>query len=270
MAETLHQLTMGHGQISWRETGEGSPLVLLHGWSMSHAVFSELTGLLAGDFRLLIPDLPGHGASDSVEPCSLKSFSQTLFSWLNRIDIPYFDLLGWSLGGQIALQLTADYRQSVRRLLLVSTTPRFCCGDDWKAGLPRSELRVLRQGIQKRYLATMGEFFDLQFKGEDLPVQRRQEILKFAVRPVGLPEPDAALLTLDLLGQEDLRPILDSIDQDTLVLHGENDQIIPYGAGLYLSENLPHARLESFSGIGHAPFFSCPGKVEELVRGFCL
>jgi pimeloyl-[acyl-carrier protein] methyl ester esterase len=270
MADSLNELMLENGRFSWREIGAGRPLVLLHGWSMSHAVFSELADLLAGDFRLLLPDLPGHGASDPVDPCSLISFSKVLSAWLKSIDLASVDLLGWSLGGQVALQFAADFPSYVRRLLLISTTPRFCSSDDWTAGLPAGELRALRKGLQKRYLATMGEFFDLQFEGETITVERRQEILRFAVRPVGLPEPDLALQTLNLLGQEDLRPLLDSICQSALLMHGENDLIIPHPAGQYLSEQLTHARLVSFPGIGHAPFLSCPERVSGLVREFCL
>ena len=270
MAEYLNQLQLDFGRFCWREFGEGPPLVMLHGWSMSHAVFAEQAKLLANDFRLLIPDLPGHGESDPVEPCSLVTFSQLLATWLEKLDIKQIDLLGWSLGGQVAMQFSSDYPQRVRRLLLMSTTPRFCADNNWKFGQPASELRALRRGLQKRYLATMSDFFDLQFLGEDIPADRRREILQFAVRPVGLPDPDVALITLGLLGHEDLRPLLGLIDQQTLVIHGDNDQIIPLAAGQYLSENLQYARLISLSGAGHAPFLSRPEQLSKLISEFCL
>jgi pimeloyl-[acyl-carrier protein] methyl ester esterase len=269
MSEYLKELQLEQGRFCWRELGEGRPLVLLHGWSMSHAVFGELAELLANDFRLLIPDLPGHGESAAAEPCSLDSFSQILACWLKELGLEQVDLLGWSLGGQLGLQFSALYPQMIRRLLLLSTTPRFCAGDNWSAGLPQTELRALRRGLQRRYLVTMGDFFDLQFAGEDLSAERRREILKFAVRPASLPDPAAALLTLDLLGQEDLRPLLTSIDRQALVIHGENDQIIPAAAGRYLADNLPDARFVPLPGIGHAPLLSCPVPLARLMSEFC-
>ena len=269
MTEQLKSLQFAHGRFVWRELGEGPPLVLLHGWSMSHAVFSELAELLAGDYRLLIPDLPGHGQSAAVAPCGLIPFAQILADWLTHLDLAEVTLLGWSLGGQLALQFSADFPQQVTRLLLVATTPRFCATANWSAGLPSSELRALRQGLQKRYQATMGSFFDLQFKGEDLPAERRREIIEFAVRPAGRPDAAAALATLDILGQEDLRPLLAAIDRQTLVIHGENDQIIPCAAGRYLSEHLLHAEMVALAGLGHAPFLSRPSALVGLIRGFC-
>ncbi|WP_020675956.1 alpha/beta fold hydrolase [Geopsychrobacter electrodiphilus] len=269
MPEDLKTEQFEHGQLRWRELGEGAPLVLLHGWSMSHAVFTELAELLAPNFRLLIPDLPGHGGSDPVDPCSLFMMSKTLATWLNRLALGPVLLLGWSLGGQVAIQLSVDYPQLVERLLLMSSTPRFCASDNWAAGLPVNELRALRRGLVRHYLATMGEFFDLQFRGEAISPERRREILQFAVRPIGLPTPDAALLTLDILGREDLRDRLSSIQAPALVIHGQNDQIIPQSAGVYLTEHLPRASFISLSGIGHAPFLSRPGEIVRMIEEFC-
>ncbi|MCF6179489.1 MAG: alpha/beta fold hydrolase, partial [Geopsychrobacter sp.] len=159
----MKSLSMAHGRFRWRETGTGDPLVLLHGWSMSHAVFDELATLLEGDFRLLIPDLPGHGRSDPLEPCSFKAMAQLLKDWLAEIGCQKVTLLGWSLGGQLALQLASETTTLIERLILISSTACFCARPDWQAGLPAGELRALKRGLKRRYLATLGEFFDLQF-----------------------------------------------------------------------------------------------------------
>jgi pimeloyl-[acyl-carrier protein] methyl ester esterase len=237
---------------------------------MSHAVFSELVPVLAADFRLLVPDLPGHGGSEMVSPCNLAGLAKSLAGWLAGLAQGPVALLGWSLGGQVALQLGLDYPQLVKRLLIMSSTPRFCMADDWSAGLPLSEFRAMRLGLKSRFLATMGEFFDLQFRGENLSPERRREILQFAVRPIGLPTQEAALLTLGILGREDQRQDLPLIAHPTLVVHGEIDRINPVAAGEYLAQNLPQAQLKRLQGIGHAPFLSDPALSAKLIREFCL
>ncbi len=269
VADELHHRTLQHGRICWRELGAGPPLVLLHGWSMSHAVFSELAALLADDFRLLIPDLPGHGGSERLDPCALKSMAQVLEHWFQSLDLKAVNLLGWSLGGQLALQFATEYPARVKRLILLSSTPRFCAAEDWTAGLSQGELRSLRRGLKNRYLATMGEFFDLQFEGECLSNDRRRQILQFAVRPIGPPDPADALATLEILGREDLRPLLKDIQQQTLVVHGEADRIIPPAAGEYLAKTMRNSRLISLPGIGHAPFLSRPERLAQLLKEFC-
>ncbi len=74
------------GDMAWYEAGNGRPLVLLHGWATSASVFSELVTMLADDFRLLIPDLPGHGASSPAVQNDLESIATTLNCWLATIE----------------------------------------------------------------------------------------------------------------------------------------------------------------------------------------
>jgi pimeloyl-[acyl-carrier protein] methyl ester esterase len=81
------------GGLAWYEAGNGRPLVLLHGWATSASVFSELVAMLAEDFRLLIPDLPGHGASSPAVQNDLESIATTLNCWLATIESAQFAAL---------------------------------------------------------------------------------------------------------------------------------------------------------------------------------
>ena len=99
----LQRCQLGNGrQLAWREWGNGSPLLMLHGWSMSSAVFAEVAQILGQYFRVLCPDLPGHGASDPAPDTSLPAFSEILGEWYLTLQLPAAALLGWSLGGQVA------------------------------------------------------------------------------------------------------------------------------------------------------------------------
>lgn len=255
--------------LHWIEIGRGLPLVLLHGWSMSHAVFQELAACLQNDFRLLIPDLPGHGQSEALAPCTLETMLTRLMQVFSVELREPFALLGWSLGGQLAQSWATAEPGCLRRLILLATTPRFCAGRDWPHGLPAGELRLLRRNLQQRYLATLGDFFDLQFKTEALSPERRREILGFAVRPVGPPPAAQALETLEMLALADLRPVVSSIKTPTLVIHGQDDAIIPHGAGEFLAAQIPGAQMLSLPATGHAPFLSQPRMLARCIRKFC-
>ena len=85
-------------QLTWYETGQGRPLVLLHGWAMSAAAFQELAGLLAVNFRVLVPDLPGHGTSSPTGQNDLAGLSDVLTDWLTALETEPYTLVGWSLG----------------------------------------------------------------------------------------------------------------------------------------------------------------------------
>lgn len=255
-------------RLAWREAGSGPALVLLHGWSMSSAVFAEVFEELAGDFRLLAPDLCGHGDSDPGAGYGLTDFAADLAEWLRALDLHDAALAGWSLGGQVALELVPAVRDRLRRLILVGTTPRFTAAADWAAGLPESQVRAMARDLRSHYEKTMGDFFALQFAGEAISRERYRRIVDFAVRGGSLPEPEIALAALETLRSADQRGALSGIDLPVLVQHGELDRITLPAAACYLAAHLPAAELEMWPGVGHAPFFSRPQEVCRRWRAF--
>jgi len=264
-----HTLTLPDGRtLAWREAGSGRPLILLHGWAMSAVVFSEMQAALAGDFRVLAPDLRGHGGSSPGSGYALTDFAADLDAWLTALDLDTIDLLGWSLGGEVAQLLAAQYPQRVTRLALISSTPRFASTHDWEHGLPDVQIKAMARDLRRNYELTMNGFFSLQFTDEALERERYRQIVAFAVRAGRLPLPEVALAALETLRSEDLRPLLPQLVQPTLVLHGGRDRIIPVAAGRYLGTTLPAARYIEWPDVGHAPFMSRPQDSVTLWREF--
>lgn len=261
------QLATGH-RLAWRETGSGRPLVLIHGWSMSSAVFDEMLPLLGVDRLVLSPDLRGHGGSGQADGYGLEAFAADLGEWLLALGLAEVDLLGWSLGGQVAIRLARSGQIRVRRLLLVATTPRFVAAHDWPHGLPEGQVRVMARDLRRAYLKTQGDFFRLQFVGEELSGRRLKEIIDFAVREGALPVPDVALTALETLRRGDLRPELPQLALPVLVQQGECDRITLPGAARVLAAACPQSRLVLQPGLGHAPFLSAPQVSAELWREF--
>ena len=255
-------------QIGWRERGEGPAVILLHGWGMSSAIFTEALEALSDRFRVLAPDLRGHGISDSGSGYGLDDFASDLRQWIDALGLSEVRLLGWSLGGEVALTLLPSLRCRVDRLALVSTTPCFTVSDDWHEGLPSAQVRAMARDLKRNLQRAMGDFFMLQFDGETRSRQRLKEILDFSVRNSSLPPLDVALEALETLRTSDLRHLLPEIDCPTLVMHGLLDRIVPPGAAEKLSESLPQGRLRVYEGVGHAPFLSCPDMVFQEWRDF--
>ncbi len=249
-------------RIAYRQAGSGPPLVLLHGWSMSSVVFTEVIESLAADYNVLVPDLRGHGASEPAEGYGFADFADDLRCWFEALELQGASLLGWSLGGQVALQAYPGLRQQIDRLILVGSTPCFCATKDWPHGLPGGQVRAMARDLGHNYAKTMSDFFALQFAGEAVERQRYRRIVEFAVRAGRLPDPQVALAALATLRCGDLRPQLEKIDCPVLVMHGGLDRIVPPGAGLFLAEHLPRAQYHLMPEVGHAPFLS---QLEETV-----
>jgi len=261
--------TLADGRtLAWREAGSGRPLVLLHGWSMSSAVFLEAIEALAPTFRVLAPDLRGHGYSSPGEDYSLGSLSDDVRCWLDSQGIGGCSLLGWSLGGQVAMQLAARLPERVERLALVCATPCFCSGEGWDGGLPATQVRAMERNLKRDFNATLVDFFDRMFAGEAFPQERRAQILRDCVRSVPPIRSEVTLGALQTLRDADLRELAKRVACPTLVHYGALDIITPAAAGSWLAHTIAASREACVEGVGHAPFFSRPAESFALWREF--
>lgn len=258
--------------INYRQAGSGPTLVLLHGWAMSSAVFGEALQALSDEFCVLAPDLPGHGQSPACKDYGLDALAADLAAWMQGLKLTDVRLLGWSLGGQIALRLASLApleKQRLSRLLLVATTPRFVADAEWPYGLVEGQVRIMARGLGRRFSRTLDDFFAQQFGAQELSAERRQWLITQLSPKAVPPQPEAALAALETLRISDLRSELAGLPLPALVMHGTEDRIVPLGAGHYLADMLPQARFQTLPRAGHAPFLSDPQTSFQLWREFC-
>lgn len=249
-----------HVEIS----GSGPDLVLLHGWGMNAAVWSEVATELAQHFRLHCVDLPGHGASPACVPCTRDEMADLLAAALPR----RVAVCGWSFGGQVALNWALRKPDQIERLVLLAATPCFVRGAQWDCGIDAAVLDDFARGLAHDYRATLQRFTALQARGDAHP---RIVLRQLREHLLARGEPDVAALGagLRLLKETDLRDKLERIAQPALILHGERDALVPLAAGAYLQRVLPHAVLDVFAGTGHAPFVAQPQRTARRITEFC-
>jgi len=259
------RLTDGQ-QLRYLDIGQGPPLVLLHGWGMSSAIFADTIQALAEEFRLLIPDLRGHGHSEPGQDYRLDSFVSDIQSWLDSLQIESCRLIGWSFGGQIALKLAATALLPIERMVLVSSTPKFCQSADWAFGLPAVQVRAMQRQFQRDPVATLDEFVAMMFAGDSCATALAMKGRESSI----LPDFEAGKQTLTTLEVGDLRGALGDIQTPTLVHHGKSDMIIPVSAGAFLAEQIPNAVASLWDNVGHAPFLSAPERSRSLWKEFLL
>ena len=99
-------------------SGQGSDLVLLHGWAMHSGIWGSVRDSLAQCFRLHLVDLPGHGLSPMCEPGTLEHLTGIVADILPENCM----LGGWSLGGQVAMQLALRQPERIEKLILIFFT----------------------------------------------------------------------------------------------------------------------------------------------------
>lgn len=247
--------------------GRGPDLVLLHGWGLNLRVWDGVIRELSSSFRTITVDLPGHGRS-AWNPKARTPAEQawqvhaTLASLSDR-----YSLLGWSLGGQIALDLAAAMPGSVERLVLVATTPRFAAGVDWPYGMRPAALDKLATQLRTNYKRTVSEFLELQVRGSAASEKVLAE-LHGSLFSHGEAHPKALVAGLDILKTSDLRSLLSVVSAPTLVIAGQYDRVTLPAASRALAEALPDARYVEFRRAAHAPFLSHTTEFAALVTNF--
>jgi pimeloyl-[acyl-carrier protein] methyl ester esterase len=243
--------------------GDGPNLALIHGWGMHGGVWDGVRDALARRFRLHVVDLPGYGTSPAVEPYTLEHLARAVATALPE----QVHVCGWSLGGQVALEMARLFPDQIERLVLTATTPCFTARVDWPWAVRREVLREFAAALENDYEGTLKRFLALQARGGDdvKAVLKRLRDILFAR---GRPDVQTLRAGLNILLGSDLRDRAAKIETPTLLLHGGRDMLTPAGAAHWLAGQMPEARLEVLSGAAHAPFLSNPVEFTEIVTGF--
>jgi len=265
-----------HGdKVAYRDEGDGETLLLIHGMAGSSLAWREVIKPLSRDYRVIAPDLLGHGMSDKPRgDYSLGGFAVMLRDLLDALDIPRATVIGQSLGGGIAMQLAYQHRQCVERLVLIgsgglgpelSATLRFLSAPGAELVLPVvAQPPVLDVGNRiKSWLTSVG-----------IRSPRGGELWNAYASLADGATRQAFLRTLrsvvDHRGQavSALNRLHTATELPVMLIWGDSDRVIPVEHGYAAHDSLPGSRLVVLPGVGHFPHVEAPGEVTEIVRDF--
>lgn len=238
-------------------------LILLHGWGLGRNAWQPLETALAGRVVLRYLDLPGYGTA----PASANDFVQTAQAIAETVP-PGAVLCGWSLGGMLALQAARLMPQRIGKLAVVGGTPSFSQRADWSPAMPPTVLEGFRAAIAEDAPAALKRFFGLVNQGDT----QARAIVRLMAKPLlasRQPDTETLLAGLGWLRDVDLREQIAEIRVPTLLIHGENDALMPLAAARWLHTVLPESRLEIFAGAAHAPFLNDPERFATLIADYC-
>lgn len=244
-------------QLWYEDQGIGCPVVLVHGWCMSSAVWNYQFAGLSGALRLLAPDLRGHGRSrGSAGHMSFDNFANDLIDMFDCLELSKVILVGWSMGAQIALHASIELSDRLAGLVLVSATPRFTASDDFPFGLDVSEAAGMRLKVQRNTQRALDGFISRLFAEGELEGHPRALEIKQLLSEIPSPDSAAVLDALETLTRADMRHVLASIAIPTLILNGTHDRICLPQASTYLKKHIPGAEQTVIPCCGHAPFLT--------------
>lgn len=242
-------------------SGDGPPLVLLHGWAMHGGVFAALVERLRDRYTLHVVDLPGHGLSrddavqDGIVPLEFDAVCDAIHA-----QTPSAPWLGWSLGGMFALHAAVRDAARVPALIALCSSPCFVRGPDWRYGVSAEIFRDFAKGLSDDYRATLDRFVALEAFGSD---HAKEEMRELRAELFARGEPAARVLVdgLRILETADQRPLLSQLRVPSLWIAGRRDRLVDPRAmreAAAMIEQAGHASA-TFAQIehaGHAPFLT--------------
>ena len=256
-------------RLWYREQGQGPALVLVHGWCMSSEVWRFQLDRLSAGFRVIAPDLRGHGSSPSGSgECSIETFAADVAALIHHLDLAGAILAGWSLGSQVVVSALPFLGRRVDGLALICGTPRFTSSADFPHGLAEVEADGMALKVRRNLKRALEGFVARMFVPGELAGDGREDGIRALLAAMPVPETDVALQSLASLVGTDVRKQLPAIDRPTLVISGERDPICPSPASAYMAERIPACRHVVYAGCGHAPFLTRCDEVNACLADF--
>ncbi len=248
--------------LSVRDEGRGVPIVLLHGLGGDHTVWNGLVPHLADRFRLLLPDLRGHGASGAPAGAGFgfADHESDLRALLRDRQIPSAHWVGFSAGALLALRLGLDRPEEVRSLTLVGGS---VYTDNHTRGITERWAETLRtEGVDALALRQLKDLYYPDWIEAHLEVadRLRDELPRRDFRAATLWAKEAAAF--------DERGRIATLTRPTLIIQAMNDEVVDASHGRILRQSISDSRIRILAETGHMVPVERPAETAEAIAAF--
>lgn len=251
--------------VHWREGGEGPPILLLNGWSMSGVVWpAAFVDALEAGHRVIRPDNRGTGWSQTAPlPFTIADLADDAATVLRSARVASATVVGISMGGMVAQELALRHPELVDHLVLVSTQLPRPAEVAAGPGLLGPSMRAPGEGSTGAWFHELWSSYCAPGFAEAHP-ERMAELVDQVLRR---PTPRRVLF-------EQMRAMaawgrpgrVADVAVPTTVVHGDEDPLVPVANGMRLAQAIPGARYVELAGVGHMPPVESPARLAEVVH----
>jgi pimeloyl-ACP methyl ester carboxylesterase len=249
----MPQVTVNNINMYYRTVGEGTPLVMIMGFTANSDWWPEqMIEDLSKDFKLILPDNRGSGRSEiGRQWYSMKQFADDTIALMDSLEIENAHILGVSMGGMIAQEIALNYPERVNQLILACTA----CGPRRGSILSKERVSLWKNylfnsKVRQRILAV-----NIFFSPKYLKTEPFEELHKFAAKMNIAPiKTEGKIRQLGAILQFNSYSRLPSLKNPTLIIAGSLDYMIPIKNAYILATQIPNSKLVIFEGHGHAFF----------------
>ncbi len=259
-------------RLHYRDQGnrDGPPVVLVHGYSASVHTWEPWVALLGFHYRVITLDLPGHGLTRAPEnyAASREGFVAIVHEFADKLALERFVLGGNSMGGGVAWRFAIVHPERLNGLILVNAAgwpregPRNPRGPIIFSLINHPLIGPLLRDLDNRPFVAQGirAAFADQSKVDDAMIDRYVELSR-------APGHRDILRNIEQ-GVPASEALMAQIAAPTLVLHGDQDNLIPVEHGRRFGETIPNATYVEFENVGHVPMEEIPEESARVVAEF--
>lgn len=233
-------------------------VILLHGWGFTPAIWTPVADALVhhgfNRDQIFVPQLP----------LASGDLRQTIAT-LTQLIPERAHLVGWSLGGELALAFDSIMPKHLASLSLIASTPCFMNREGWALGQPRSLLDDFDQRLAENPAALLKRFAMLIRHGD--AAAGRDRALTETLAQATDTDPVRLDIGLQLLRHLDLRTKPPTGATPTLLIHGAQDAVVPIAAAAWFAQQT-HAPLETIEGASHALPLTHAGQIADQLHRF--
>ena len=250
------------GTVGFDEAGAGVPLILLHGFPHDRSLWAAQLAAPPTGARLIAPDLPGFGATRSVDVPSLDSWADWVMAFCDALGVKHAAIGGLSMGGYLAFAIWRRHRERVRALVLADT----------RAGADTDEGKAKRRELQAiAHAEGAGAVAERQLPGMLGKTTRetRPQVVAMVDAMMRAQTPGAISDALDAMRtRDDSTPTLATITVPTLIVCGAEDVLTPVAESEAMHRAIGGSQLGIIPGAGHASCLEHPAAFNALLSGF--
>jgi len=247
------------GALFYTIQGKGPWLVFIHGAWTNHKWWRLIVSTLSRHFRILCFDLRGHGESTKLQtPYSVRGFASDLDAILSYNEIDECVLIGWSLGGCIAMQYCIDAPKKVKAQVLISTRSK----KDFKMKL---EIFLFKY-LARLHVVSFENQIIRRFHRMFLP-ETPAEIVDWATHELLRASKDFFIIADSFLNWK-LRGDLRDIRIPSLIITGDKDELVPKKFSVQIHKELPFGRLVILKNCSHVAILDRPEEICKAIQEF--
>lgn len=286
-------VTLNNGETyAYIEQGKGNKyLLLVHGNVSSSVYYKPLLERLPDDIHVFAMDLRGFGDSSYERPIeSLKDFADDLYLFMEKLDIPKADVLGWSLGGGVVMEFAVKYKDKLDKLILLNSAshkgyPVFKKDEnnqmligqiyESKEAMAKDPVQVLPllMAYQTKNIDLLKTIYNMTIYNINKPNDEDFNLyIEETLKQRNLVDVDYALANLNMSNQSNLYADGDNTIKDlqapTLIIWGTHDLTVPEMMVKDNVDAIPNNTLVKFDQCGHSPLVDKPDKLTETILNF--